>query len=183
MNKTFYTSDHHFFHENIINLCNRPFKDLSEMNQFMIDSWNSVVAPIDNVIYGGDLVLGSSRHYKEKVKDLLLQLNGVKFLVRGNHDRSRKVMLKLGFIDVYPFTYLTDSSVNIFIVHNLMRNFDQYQSYIEVADVVLYGHAHNKVYDDSRIKDNKKFINISVENLDYLPYTILQLIGKSNAKI
>lgn len=183
MNKTFYISDHHFFHTNIITMCNRPFKDLAEMNQSMIDSWNSVVDPLDNVIYGGDLVLGSSRNYREKVKDLLLKLNGAKFLVRGNHDRSRKTMLALGFLDVYPFANLTDSGFNIFMIHNLMRNFDQYQSNIEAADVVLYGHIHNNTYDDIRIKDHSKFINISVENLNYIPHTISQLIGKSNAKI
>lgn len=41
---TFFTSDTHFGHANIINLCNRPFKDVNHMNDMLVENWNSVVS-------------------------------------------------------------------------------------------------------------------------------------------
>ena len=38
---TFVCSDHHFNHTNIITYCDRPFDSVGEMNEFMIDAWNS----------------------------------------------------------------------------------------------------------------------------------------------
>lgn len=34
---TFFTSDTHFGHANIINLCKRPFKDVNHMNEVLVD--------------------------------------------------------------------------------------------------------------------------------------------------
>lgn len=35
---TFFTSDTHFGHANIINLCKRPFKDINHMNDMLVES-------------------------------------------------------------------------------------------------------------------------------------------------
>ena len=39
----FFTSDTHFWHENIIKFCNRPFSSIEEMNDTIIENWNKVV--------------------------------------------------------------------------------------------------------------------------------------------
>ena len=41
--RVFFTSDTHFNHANIIRFCNRPFKDVSHMNEAIISNWNRVV--------------------------------------------------------------------------------------------------------------------------------------------
>ena len=41
--KTFFTSDTHFYHSNIIKYCNRPFADAQDMNETLIANWNNVV--------------------------------------------------------------------------------------------------------------------------------------------
>ena len=78
-----FTSDTHFGHSRIIELCNRPFATVEEMNAALIANWNSVVAPEDTVFHMGDAVMGS---FAENVQ-ILGQLNGRIHLVPGNHDR------------------------------------------------------------------------------------------------
>lgn len=79
----FFTSDTHFGHARIIELCERPFNSVDEMNEVMIERWNAVVKPTDTVYHMGDVALG-------KIVDslpLVGRLNGYKVLCPGNHDR------------------------------------------------------------------------------------------------
>jgi calcineurin-like phosphoesterase family protein len=48
--KTWFISDLHIDHNNILKYSNRPFKDIQEMQESFISNWNSVVAEgvIDN---------------------------------------------------------------------------------------------------------------------------------------
>jgi calcineurin-like phosphoesterase family protein len=81
---TWWTSDTHFSHANIIRYTNRPFADVSEMNAELIARWNRVVAPGDEVWHLGDLALG--KEIAEQVA-MTAVLNGHRRLVPGNHDR------------------------------------------------------------------------------------------------
>lgn len=78
----FFTSDTHFFHKNIIKFCERPFKDIEEMQEQLINNWNSVVPEDGTVYFLGDFAFGNSTNWKEVIE----QLNGnIKFIL-GNHD-------------------------------------------------------------------------------------------------
>lgn len=83
MNRRFFTSDTHFGHANIINLCNRPFKDFEHMDETLISNWNSVVGVDDHVFHMGDVGMGKWDRWDA----LLTRLNGHKHLIVGNHDR------------------------------------------------------------------------------------------------
>ena len=52
--KIYIISDTHFNHENIIKYCNRPFKDINEMNDAIIDNWNRIVKKDEIVYHLGD---------------------------------------------------------------------------------------------------------------------------------
>ena len=41
--KVYFTSDTHFYHSNIIGFCKRPFKNVEDMNETLIENWNRVV--------------------------------------------------------------------------------------------------------------------------------------------
>lgn len=85
----FFTSDLHLFHENIINICHRPFSNLSEMHEAFIEKWNSVVLKNnDDVFIIGDLFCDKTRRYSEHY-DILKRLRGRKHLIFGNHDDKR----------------------------------------------------------------------------------------------
>lgn len=113
---TFFTSDLHLGHENIIKLCNRPFHDAREMENIIRINWNATVRPEDDVVVLGDIALGSIRHFESVIRSL----HGTKFLVPGNHDacwgghrrkerawRKRQEYLDAGFFyildDITPF--------------------------------------------------------------------------------
>ena len=85
MQKVFFTSDHHFGHGNIIDFESRPFMDVEQMNDQMIEAWNSVVGNDDMVFHLGDF----SFLNREKTKGIVSKLNGYKHLIMGNHDRGK----------------------------------------------------------------------------------------------
>ena len=81
---TFFTSDLHFFHENVIKFCNRPFGSVEHMNETLIKNWNSVVGEKDHVWMLGDFSFGKDADTQE----VLSLLKGIKHLIVGNHDRK-----------------------------------------------------------------------------------------------
>jgi calcineurin-like phosphoesterase family protein len=80
--KIFFTSDSHANHFNIIGSCNRPFKDENEMNEALIEKWNSVVDEDSIVFHLGDFAWGGYIKWK-LFRDAL---NGHIILIKGNHD-------------------------------------------------------------------------------------------------
>lgn len=82
--KVFFTSDTHFGHKSIIEHCSRPYSDVKQMNAELITNWNSRVGVNDVVFHLGDVAL---RIRPAEFKDVLGLLNGVKYLIPGNHDR------------------------------------------------------------------------------------------------
>lgn len=60
---TFFTSDTHFNHANIIRLCDRPFKNIEQMNETLIANWNQVIRPDDTIFHLGDFCLGGSAEW------------------------------------------------------------------------------------------------------------------------
>ena len=61
----------------------RPFSTVEEMDEALMDNWNSVVKPGDKVYHLGDVTFGSKENY---IKNIHKRLNGKKRLIVGNHD-------------------------------------------------------------------------------------------------
>ena len=81
---TWWTSDTHFSHANIIRYAKRPFADVVEMNAELVARWNALVAPTDVVWHLGDLALGQDIQQQVAMTSAL---HGRRRLVPGNHDR------------------------------------------------------------------------------------------------
>lgn len=83
-NTWWFTADLHFGHANIIKHCNRPFRNVEEMDEVLINNWNRVVHGGDVVVVAGDFTL---HHDPEAVRYLYIRhLNGNIIFVKGNHD-------------------------------------------------------------------------------------------------
>ena len=81
----YFTSDLHLGHPAIIHMRNRPFTDVEDMNQKLINNYNSLVKKNDTVYILGDIC---HRLKVEEANELISKLNGKKILVSGNHDKK-----------------------------------------------------------------------------------------------
>jgi calcineurin-like phosphoesterase family protein len=79
-----FTSDTHYGHANIIKYDNRPFADVEEHDEGLIERFNAVVKPTDTVYHLGDFAFAKK---PEDVTAIVKRLNGQKHLLLGNHDR------------------------------------------------------------------------------------------------
>ena len=78
----YYISDTHFGHANVIGMCGRPFSNVHEMDETLIENWNRKVNPGDTVYILGDLIYKSRKDPHTYLK----RLRGRKILITGNHD-------------------------------------------------------------------------------------------------
>jgi len=87
-------SDTHFQHTNILTFKESEtgklvrghlFDNVDQMDECMMDNWNSVVKPGDLVYHLGDVFFGNKETFIKKWK----LLNGSKRLVLGNHDDAK----------------------------------------------------------------------------------------------
>jgi len=88
---TWFTSDTHFGHANIIRYSNRPYDTTEEHDEALIANWNFSVQPNDEVYHLGDFSFGN------KAMEILPRLNGIIHLIKGNHDH-RLSRAELAFV-------------------------------------------------------------------------------------
>lgn len=138
----FVISDTHFGHDNVIKYTNRPFKDVEEMNERLVELWNQAVGDDDYVIFLGDFALGQ----KENIYKYSSKLNGHKTIILGNHDRRKDFYLKAGFEQAVKRLDIpaTESGLGfdlVFTHHPLLG--------IKQNERNIHGHIHDKRLDDS----------------------------------
>ena len=145
----YFTSDLHFYHKNIIKYSPsfRDFKDTDEMNEKLIELWNSVVTPEDTVYNLGDLSMAANT---KKVIEVAKRLNGKHFLILGNHDypikSEREKLMEMVkddgnkmFEDIRDYKFLTFPSVQIALSHYPMAGWENQQH----GAIMLHGHLHD----------------------------------------
>lgn len=167
---TAFYSDPHFFHKSIIQYCNRPFSSIEEMNEQLIERYNSKINVIDTVLWCGDSFFCSV----EKAKQVMQRLNGHKILVVGNHDRGLSSMAKIGF-DIVMDECVLDIEDQTFRVKHYPyignknedgspegRYLDRRPQKIK-GEMLIHGHVHSKK------KINGKQIHVGVDAWDYYP--------------
>lgn len=174
---TWFTSDLHFGHVNIIRYCDRPFADVEEMNEALIERWNAVVDDTDTVWVLGDVAMGRVT----ETLPLVGRLRGRRLLLAGNHDRCwdgngpradewLQRYLDAGFAEVHQgamrlsvgghevlachFPYLGDS-----------QDLDRHPIARPVDDGgwLLHGHVHEQW------RQHDRMINVGCDVWDYRP--------------
>ena len=168
----YYISDTHFGHSNVIKMSNRPFSNVEEMNNQLIKNWNNIITNNDIVYFLGDF----SFLNKEKSIQILEQLKGKKYFIKGNHDKTNwlNIIKALGLIiDWFDYKEISDKGRKVILCHYPLCSWNsQYR-----GSYHLYGHTHNKVLLNDEFQKNR--FNVCVENIGYNPITLDELIEKT----
>lgn len=194
-----FTSDHHFYHKNVIRYCNRPFKSLEEMHEELIRRHNSLVDPSDTVYMLGDISFSGP----QGTKKILDRMDGSKILIRGNHDKgANEYFLKHKiYEEIYDSVEIFIANTNVILCHypyaptkwekarHKLRNFWKFwrrEKYNELRFMerrpkdqgawLLHGHVHNAW------KTKRKQINVGVDRWDFYPVPLDTIEGIIKAK-
>lgn len=159
MNKIFFIADLHFFDKHILCYENRPFNSIEEMNNKIISNWNSVVSESDTVYIVGDF---GAEH---KEAEMLSQLNGNKYLIKGNHDTfSNQYYRNSGFIEVYDAPIILN---NFWILSH-----EPLYVNINMPYANIFGHIHNSpLYKDY----SSHHFCVSAERINYTPISFEEI--------
>lgn len=172
---TYFTSDLHLGHKNIIKLCNRPFTSLEEMDETLIANWNQVVTNGDTIYIVGDLMFRTQTHPIDVVK----RLKGRKHLIIGNHDRSwlNKLEATDFFKSVENYAEINDGKRNLTLCHYPMMSWGRTGS----GSYLIHGHIHNNR--DAAywplLASMDHALNACVEINQYQPVTFDQLVNNN----
>lgn len=172
-----FTGDTHFGHANIIKHCSRPFRGVVEMDKALVENWNSVVGPDDEVYHLGDFTLAN----RKIAADVFRRLSGhIKVLgIEWHHDRGWLTKGRQAF----PLYSLQEHRVEILPPEHVLQ-FDKapqghYRRVIHLAHYPLaqwdrkhygawhlHGHSHGSHHGDGRILD------VGVDCRDFMPVSM-----------
>lgn len=171
MSNLFFISDTHFHHKNILTFklgCGghlRNFSSVEEMDETIVNNWNSVVRPQDKVYHLGDFSLG-------KNPSIVCRLNGHKRLVRGNHDLHKLreyTAQKNSFEEVYGVRHFKGCVLSHVPLH---------PSCLARWGINIHGHLHANVVTNGYFDMNgepvvdDRYFNVAVERINYTPISV-----------
>lgn len=172
-----FASDFHFCHANVIKYDGRPFENVEEMNQTLIDNWNSKVKDNDIVFYLGDL---SFDRDGVRTQDIIKQLKGKIHFILGNHDDER-VIRKMGrFESVSDYINLSVKDdenprkrQDIMMMHYAILSWDKAHH----GAIHLHGHSHGSLMKDPNYEwfYKKKVLDVGCNMHNYSPISYQEI--------
>jgi calcineurin-like phosphoesterase family protein len=157
---TFFIGDTHFGHKNILNFTRtdgsplRSFTTIEEMDEHLVEKWNSVVKDNDLVYHMGDVVMN------RKNLPIVRRLKGRKVLIRGNHDTAPIAELMMYFEEIYGTYCLKDL---------ILSHIPIAKESLERFGTNVHGHLHAHNLNDTA------YFNVSAEQIDYTPISLEEL--------
>ena len=156
----FFTSDTHFGDHRTLNIGERPFGSVAEMDAALVANWNAAVGPEDEIWHLGDVARRAA-----DVPDLLARLHGAKHLIAGNNDppATREAA---GWTSVRDYQELRMADRLVVLCHYPFRSWNgQHRGAIN-----LHGHSHG------RMKPLPRQFDVGVDARHFRPVTLEQLL-------
>lgn len=144
MNEIFLTSDLHFCHNQEFLYKPRGFDSIEEMNEAIVERWNSVVKSDDMVFILGDLMLNDN----EKALEYIKRLNGWLLVVWGNHDsEARQNLIREKYPTIMEMGYahqFKHHKLTCYLSHypTLTANYDD--KHFSQHVINFHGHTHQQ---------------------------------------
>ena len=158
-------SDPHLLHKHILTFKNskgdlmRPFSNVDEMNEFILEKHNSVVKDGDIVYCLGDVFFGD----KDEFSKLWNRFNGSKRLIVGNHDDVKFLAKGNFFKKINMWRMFTE--FGLLLTHVPVN----YLS-IPFKDGIQFKNIHGHTHDKSSPEGN--YQSVCLEVIDYTPVNI-----------
>lgn len=166
-----FSSDPHFHHLNIIRYAERPFDDVSEMNEKIVALHNERVRPQDHWYCLGDVTM--ERDNQGRGLGILSRMNGHKRLILGNHDHYAMKHYLTWFEKVMAMQRID----GLWMMH-----VPCHPSNVGSATAVVHGHIHQNPSPPPAVREWEKdgvqhkrvvpYINISLEVTNYHPVSL-----------
>lgn len=173
MANIFITSDEHYGHKRIIELANRPFESVEQMNREIIARHNAKVPNNKNVtvIHAGDMFWHTL--LPSEAIQILSQLHGSHVFLYGNHDEliEKTAILRSMFVSVTGENKAGGSKILRFNKRSLTINhFAQrvWQS-SHNGHWHVYGHSHDA------LPGLGKSFDIGVDGHDFFPWSLEEI--------
>jgi len=164
----YFTADHHFGHAGAIRQNGRPFVNVAQMNESMIQRWNEVVRPGDTVHHLGDFAW---RAGEVQVLDIFSRLNGQKHLVTGNHDHCSPQM-HCDWETVSQITEVKVDGERVVLCHYPMLEWRG----LHRGAVHLFGHVHGNNPGIGRSCD------VGVDEWGFRPVALPEILERIEAR-
>lgn len=167
----YFTSDLHFYHDNIIRHVNRPFYNVEEMNKRLIKNWNERISYNDEVYILGDITMKGP----DLAIKIISQLRGKKYLVRGNHDKfcqhSEFNMELFGWIKDYAEIVYNNTKFILF--HYPIMEWNNFFR----GSIHLHGHQHNYIeYNYQNLTQGIRRYDVGVDANNMAPVSADEII-------
>jgi calcineurin-like phosphoesterase family protein len=163
------TTDTHFFHRKMEELCGRP----RDFEIRIYKALKAILTPEDILIHLGDICIGRDL---EAHAMFIQTLPGKHWLVRGNHDRkSNNWYLNHGW------DFISDSFRDVYFGQMVL--FSHVPSPDSGYDLNVHGHFHNTDHRNHEpalvaIKNDKQKL-LALENHNYQPWLLESIIKSS----
>jgi calcineurin-like phosphoesterase family protein len=172
-------SDTHLGHQNILKFTDSStgnlirghlFDNIDQMDEYMLEKWNSVVKPGDIVYHLGDVFMGD----KERFKRQWPKFNGSKRLIVGNHDDIKFLSTGGFFKKVQMWRKFTEYNILLSHVPLHEMSISRGRPDAQKKMVNVHGHTHNNGSPPGL------YMNMCVEAIDYTPQNIEDVAQKAN---
>jgi calcineurin-like phosphoesterase family protein len=137
------------------------------MDQAMIDRWNSVVQPDDEIWHLGDFAV---RQSSERVDSLLGMLHGSKHLVAGNNDDAAVTGCN-GWQSLQLYAELVIDGIRLVLCHYPFRTWRDMGN----RAINLHGHSHGRLKPLPRQRD------VGVDAWDFRPVRLEQVLASTKS--
>jgi len=167
--KVFIISDTHFSHENFCNFTDehgnfiRPWRNVHDMDEALVENWNSVVSPSDKVYHLGDVWMRS------KHRHIVGRLNGDKVLIKGNHDVGK-------LSDYTP--YFRDIRGSHVLAKCILTHIPVYEEGLQRFKGNIHGHLHEKRVLQLDNTIDPRYVSVCVEHTNYTPILLDKVVAQ-----